>query len=123
MAEKLPVPVMPVLQGFMPDDYIRHIEAYGERLEPGMWVGVGSVCKRNGRPAAIMAVLLAIHVKRPDLRLHGFGLKRTALEDTQIRKMLTSADSMAWSFAARREEGDRNSWRTAKAYADRIMEL
>ena len=122
IAEKLPVPIMPVLQGFMPDDYIRHIDQYGERLQPGMWMGVGSVCKRNGRPSAIMAVLWAIHVKRPDLRLHGFGLKRTALEDGQIRKMLYSADSMAWSFAARYEGRDRHSWREAKAYADRIME-
>ena len=50
--EDRPVPIMPVLQGYDPDDYRRHLEAYGARLTFGLWVGVGSVCKRNGRPRA-----------------------------------------------------------------------
>jgi hypothetical protein len=43
---------------------------------------------------------MAIKNERPDLRLHGFGLKTTALADPLVRSMLWSADSMAWSFAA-----------------------
>lgn len=74
-----PGPVMPVLQGFAPDDYRRHIDAYAARLGDGAYVGVGSVCKRNSKPSAILGVLDAIHRSRPDLRLHGFGLKMTAL--------------------------------------------
>lgn len=67
-----PFEVMPVLQGFAISDYLRHIEMYGDRLSPGMWVGVGSVCKRQGNVAVIEDLLLAIKEVRPDLRLHGF---------------------------------------------------
>lgn len=80
--------IMPVLQGYAPEDYVRHIRMYGERLTPGMWVGVGSVCKRNADPRAIEAVLLAIHAERPDLLLHGFGLKLTALRSGLVRRLL-----------------------------------
>lgn len=118
--------IMPVLQGYDPVDYVRHIEMYGERLAPGAWVGVGSVCKRNGNPAAILRVLQAIKDKRPDLRLHGFGLKATALSSPYITALLHTADSMAWSFAARREGRNANDWKEAVKYAravnDRIYQ-
>ncbi|MCF6112331.1 hypothetical protein [Mesorhizobium muleiense] len=68
-----PFPVMPVLQGYAPPDYVRHVRMYGDRLKPGMWVGVGSVCKRNASPERIVEVLEAIKAIRPDLCLHGFG--------------------------------------------------
>lgn len=64
--------IMPVLQGYSPEDYVSHIRQYGDRLAVGAWVGVGSVCKRNGDPRSIEDVLLAIKEERPDLRLHGF---------------------------------------------------
>lgn len=71
-AEDLPFPVMPVLQGWSPADYVQHIRMYGDRLRPGMWIGVGSVCKRNSKVASVEDVLSAIKEVRPDLRLHGF---------------------------------------------------
>lgn len=94
-------PLMPVLQGFTPNDYLRHLVAYGHRLMPGMRVGVGSVCKRNSHPAVIEYILRQIKGARPDLRLHGFGLKMTALQRPEIRRLLHSSDSMAWSDAER----------------------
>jgi hypothetical protein len=106
--------VMPVLQGYAPQDYVDHLHQYGARLKTGAWVGVGSVCKRNGSPLAIEAVLSAIKAERPDLRLHGFGLKATALRSAVVYDLLFSADSMAWSFAARREGRNSNDWREAK---------
>lgn len=112
--------LMPVLQGFAPEDYVRHVEIYGDRLKPGMWAGVGSVCKRNGDPGQIEAVLLAIKRVRPDLRLHGFGLKITALASGLIRRLLYSADSMSWSFAARKQGRDGNSIEEAKAFACKV---
>lgn len=112
--------IMPVLQGYSPADYVSHIRQYGARLAPGAWVGVGSVCKRNGSPAAIEEILLAIKRERPDLRLHGFGLKVTALRSGLVRKLLHTADSMAWSFAARKQGRNANDWREAKAFGDRI---
>jgi hypothetical protein len=117
---KCPFPVMPVLQGYAPDDYVRHLVAYGDRLKPGMWVGVGSVCKRNGAPEKIVEVLEAIKAVRPDLRLHGFGVKFTALKHSGVRDLLATADSMAWSFAARYEGRDGNSPKEAQAFAAKI---
>lgn len=112
--------VLPVLQGYQPSEYVQHIRQYGERLTAGMWVGVGSVCKRNGNPNAIAAVLLAIKAERPDLRLHGFGCKTTALGSDLIRSLLHSADSLAWSFAARKEGRNANDWHEAEAFSHRI---
>lgn len=118
--------ILPVIQGYAPAEYVAHIRQYGRRLRRGMWVGVGSVCKRNGDPDAIAAVLLAIKQERPDLRLHGFGLKTTALTSDLIRSLLHSADSMAWSYAARRARnaGDlsrsANDWREADRFVEDI---
>lgn len=115
--------LMPVLQGQSPADYVRHLQAYGPRIESGAWIGVGSVCKRNGSPAEVLDILASIHAVRSDLRLHGFGLKKTALENPNIVRLLYSSDSMAWSFAARREGRDANDWREAAAYAAHIEEI
>ncbi len=112
--------VMPVAQGFTPGSYVEHLRMYGARLAQGQWVGVGSVCKRNGDPRQVAAVLLAIKRERPDLRLHGFGLKTTALADPLVRAQLETADSMAWSFAARREGRNPNDWQEAKRWASNI---
>lgn len=126
LAENTGVYILPVLQGYAPADYAAHVSQYGARLTPGMWVGVGSVCKRNGDRRAIEAVLLAIKTERPDLRLHGFGLKQAALSSGLVRDLLETADSMAWSFAARtaRHHGDKtrsgNDWREAKRWVESI---
>lgn len=112
--------IMPVLQGFAPEDYAQHIRMYGDRLTDGAWVGVGSVCKRNGDPRAIEAVLLAIHRERPDLRLHGFGLKTTALSSGLVHELLATADSMAWSFSARKQGRNANDWREAVRWVAKI---
>lgn len=114
--------VLPVLQGYAPSDYVAHLAQYGERLASGAWVGVGSVCKRNSDMGAIEAVLIAIKTARPDLRLHGFGVKTTALQSSIVRELLFSADSMAWSYAARRQGRSANDWREAKAFAQQIAQ-
>jgi hypothetical protein len=112
--------IMPVLQGYAPEDYAAHVKAYGDRLKPGMWVGVGSICKRNSNAHTIEAVLKAILAVRPDLRLHGFGIKITALQSTYVYDSLYSADSMAWSFNARKNGRNANDWREAVKFANKI---
>ena len=116
------IEVMPVLQGYHPRDYVDHLRQYGWRLARGAWVGVGSVCKRNSDPSAIRAVLLAIKAARPDLRLHGFGTKITALRSPTIRQLLASADSMAWSQHERKNGGDANDWEAAERFRLRCDE-
>jgi hypothetical protein len=122
-AENLPVPIMPVLQGYAPADYAKHLSDYGDDLTPGMWVGVGSVCKRNGNPERIVEVISAIKAVRPDLRLHGFGVKQTALAHGGVMEMLYSADSLAWSYAARKQGRNPHCWREAEAYQARVSAL
>ena len=108
--------IMPVLQGYEPEEYVSHIRQYGDRLAHRAWVGVGSICKRNSSPCLILEVLIAIKTERPDLKLHGFGLKTTALANGTIRRLLETADSMAWSFAARRNGTGANDWRNAESF-------
>jgi hypothetical protein len=112
--------VLPVLQGYGPGDYVRHLDQYGDRLPQGAWVGVGSVCKKNGKPTAVAAVLIAIAQHRPDLRLHGFGVKTTALREGTVRRLLWSADSMAWSRAARYQGRNGNDWREGELFRQNI---
>ena len=68
-------------------------------------------------------VLEAIKHERPDLRLHGFGIKTTALRRQLVRDLLFSADSMAWSYAARREGRDRNSPDEAAKFHHKIAKM
>lgn len=112
--------VMPVLQGYDPEDYVSHIRQYGSRLAYGAYVGVGSICKRNTNYATIEDVLLAIKRERPDLRLHGFGVKLTSLASGIVQDCLYSADSMAWSYGARLSGRNGNDWREAAAFVRRI---
>jgi hypothetical protein len=117
------VTILPVLQGYSPASYVEHLRRYGASLAPGAWVGVGSICKRNGNPAAIEDVLLAIHGARPDLRLHGFGIKTTALESGLVRDLLHSADSMAWSYGERMQGRSPNDVRAAARFGLRIRTM
>ncbi|MEU7480490.1 hypothetical protein AB0A63_31245 [Lentzea sp. NPDC042327] len=96
------VPWLPVLQGWSFEDYIRHDAMYREAgvfLGTQALVGLGSVCRRGSiRPIGEIAK----HFAERGYRLHGFGLKTTALR--AYAAYFTSADSLAWSEHARRRE-------------------
>jgi len=117
------VPIMPVIQGYEPTDYARHVSSYGELLGPNAYVGVGSVCKRNTNVGTVVHVLSSIKSVRPDLRLHGFGLKKTALASAEVRSLLYSSDSMAWSFSARKNGRNPNDWREAAKFVSDVKRL
>lgn len=112
--------ILPVLQGWTPADYVSHLQQYGDRLAFGAWVGVGSICKRNSTPRQIEEILIAIKSVRPDLRLHLFGVKLTALASGIVQELGYSCDSMAWSWNARRNGRDANDWREAERYVGRV---
>jgi hypothetical protein len=112
--------ILPVLQGYQPSEYVSHLKQYGDRLRTGAWVGVGSVCKRNSKPEQIAEIVSAIKRVRPDLRLHLFGIKLTALKNETVRELAWSTDSLAWSFAARRRGGGQNDWRVARAFVEKV---
>ena len=94
------LPFIPVVQGWRLRDYVACIDRYaaaGIDLASMPLVGLGSVCRRQatGEIGAIAAELAAA-----GLRLHGFGVKRLGL--SRYADNLESADSLAWSYAARR---------------------
>jgi hypothetical protein len=96
------LPIIPVLQGWTVDDYLRHIDLYravGVDLTAEPLVGLGSVCRRQGTDE-IGQIVVAVR-DAGVARLHGFGVKALGLR--RYGQMLTSADSMAWSMQARRE--------------------
>lgn len=96
------LPWLPVLQGWEPDDYLRHRDAYAERgidLTQEPRVGVGSVCRRQSTK---MAESLIHRLSADGISVHAFGFKRLGLPGTH--RALGSADSMAWSYRARRSD-------------------
>jgi hypothetical protein len=91
------LPIIPVLQGYSRDDYLRCADMYtaaGVDLESEPLVGLGSVCRRQATDE-----ILEIIESFPSLRLHGFGVKTLGLR--KYGHLLTSSDSMAWSFQSR----------------------
>ena len=120
LREATDAPLMPILQGWTVADYRRCLAAYGDILKPGEWVGVGSLVSRSRRAGTIRDILAEVKSLRGDLRLHGFGLGLMSLNDAAVRGLLFSADSMAWSYAARREGRDSNSLDEARRYAEAI---
>jgi hypothetical protein len=124
LSERSSVYIMPVLQGFEPSDYVRHLEDYSFLIPEYAWVGVGSVCRRNGNPDSLEDVFLAIKSARPDIKLHGFGLKIQALERPTVRTLLESSDSMAWSRAGQWDgENLNNDPRNALIYAAQVQSI
>lgn len=98
------LPFVPVLQGWDHEDYLRCADLYdaaGVDLAAEPVVGVGTVCRRQDTGFARQ---LMTDLHGMGLALHGFGIKGGGLS---YRDKMTSYDSMAWSFRARRDAGDR----------------
>lgn len=95
------IPWVPVVQGYHPDDYLRHVEMYQQGLVYPMsklpLVGVGSVCRRESTPE-LLGILRPL--SELGLKMHGFGVKVAGLLNGGAA-LLASSDSMAWSRAGR----------------------
>jgi hypothetical protein len=94
--------IIPAVQGQTVAHYEHCLTLYdraGVDLTAYPLVGVGSICRRQStaEAAAILSTLA-----EAGLRLHGFGLKLDGLRT--CADYLTSADSLAWSFDARRSD-------------------
>lgn len=126
-------PWIPVLQGWEPEDYERHEQMYldaGVELADCRRVGIGSICTRAHLPEIVDVIE---RLAGRGYALHGFGLKITALP--VVGHLLRSADSMAWSKAARhatedtrtaecQHDGDcRNCYVFAKRWHQRVIDL
>lgn len=95
------LPFIPVLQGWALDDYLRCFELYdraGVDLAACPLVGVGTICRRQGTKEA---ALILSRLAAEGLRCHAFGLKGSGIPN--VAPFLASSDSLAWSYAARRQ--------------------
>jgi hypothetical protein len=105
------VDIIPMVQGLVPDDFLRHADGYqraGVDLTRFPLVGVGSVAARQHTHVA--ARIVTGLATSTGLRLHGFGVKRAGL--FAYGRYLASADSMAWSATGRRVPGCRTGHRS-----------
>ncbi len=96
------LPIIPVVQGHTLEEYEKCCILYeqcGIRLRDLPLVGVGSVCRRESTQE--IADILA-WFSRMGIRTHAFGVKKAGLLNS--REHISSADSMAWSVNARRDE-------------------
>lgn len=113
--------LMPVLQGWEPEDYLEHLDMYNKvwahrRRKAGYayyfnsnwsvpeipeYIGLGTMCKRNGNPGEIEGILDLVLPKLIDYKVHLFGVKKTACKVANIRDRIHSADSMAYDFHLR----------------------
>lgn len=121
------LPFIPVLQGWCEGDYLDCMEAYEKKgliLKDQPLVGVGSVCRRQNTIA--VSVWISSWAQCYGLKIHGFGFKVEGLDF--LAPYLASADSMAWSFQARRmkrsgdKEADPNSLEFALEWRKNMLE-
>jgi hypothetical protein len=92
--------IKPVLQGDTPKAYFKCLDLYrqaGVDLTQESLVGLGSVCRRQ---STSQIHGLVRELATAGLKLHGFGVKTQGLN--RYGSLLASADSLAWSFQARR---------------------
>jgi len=121
------LPFVPVLQGWTLDDYLRCVDLYaraGIDLPALALVGIGSICRRQntGQVGLIVSTIAGLGIS-----LHGFGVKVAGL--STYADSLASADSMAWSFRARRSpalpgcthKSCANCLRFALAWREKVM--
>ncbi len=96
------LPFVPVLQGWTHSDYEQCLMLYqaeGIDLTRERLVGLGSICRRQ---AMNEVAQITWSLAESGIALHGFGVKSGGL--TKFAGALVSADSMAWSYRARRED-------------------
>lgn len=101
-AEFRMVPWLPVLQGWLPEDYRHAAKLYeqaGVDLSDGRLVGLGSICRRGSERE--IAELVEHFTLDRGMRLHGFGVSKKAL--SRIGWLLGSSDTQAWSYVSRAE--------------------
>ena len=95
------VPWLPVLQGWTAPSYLTHLRMYRSLglLQDEPLIGVGSLASRQ-QSEDVPKILTVL--KDQGLSVHAFGLSLAGLKN--VSGLISSADSMVWSFTARRRQ-------------------
>lgn len=88
---------IPVIQGWTIQDYLYCIKQYEKNGLIAPYMGVGSICRR-GSTREIAKILSIIKGELPDIKLHGFGVKKSVI-DLLPNGILYSIDTAAFMFA------------------------
>ena len=111
-----------VLQGYSLDEYLANLDKIKSMGLLTEHLGIGSICRR-GQSREIARIVRAIYNNVPrTVKLHGFGIKKSVLAQTDARFYLYSADSQSWDYEARY-----GAWLNGKyngqTYKDKIPRL
>lgn len=95
--------LMPVIQGWEPDHYLRCLDRLGGVLDGYDLVGVGSMCRRHVEGLrGVLQVVEALDRAAPaGMRFHLFGLKSQAAGELRGHPRVASVDSQAYGVRAR----------------------
>lgn len=89
-----------VVQGYEPEDYVRHAQ---ELVDHGLvtdTVGIGTMCGRDD-PELCLEIVNAVRSVLPDANIHAFGLDRNAYTKP-ILSEISSTDSLAYCYQYKR---------------------
>jgi hypothetical protein len=95
--------LMPVIQGWEPDHYLRCLDRLSGVLGGYQLVGVGSMCRRHVEGVrGVLQVVDALDRAAPaGMRFHLFGLKSQAAGELRGHPRIASVDSQAYGVRAR----------------------
>lgn len=115
--------IIPILQGKTASDYLNHLAQYGDAITQNAWVGVGGLKRRE--LSEVFSILTSIKMRRPDIKIHGYGLSKKQLSNNKIIGLLFSADSASGQLSGSKGSKYQNSRDPAFsiAYAQSIDEL
>ena len=112
-----------VVQGWTVQDYLENIDRIKDQGLLTERLGIGSVCRR-GQNREIARIIRAIHNNVPPwVKLHGFGIKVSALKYTDAKFNLYSADSMSWAIEAFGKYENNGKGATGKRIVDKLPVL
>lgn len=97
---------VPVIQGWLPSEYLYCIDALEAEglIKPVM--GIGSICRR-GKQEPIVEIIRHLCERLPRVKFHAFGVKINTLKynNGEILNYLDSIDTAAWQFNEKDELG------------------
>lgn len=90
-----------VVQGWEIEDYVYNLDMIKQQGLLTEHLGIGSVCRR-GQTQQIARIIRTVKKNVPSwVKLHGFGIKKSVLRDTDAKYHLFSADSQSWDYERR----------------------
>ena len=111
-----------VVQGWTVSDYLENIDRIKDQGLLTERLGIGSVCRR-GQNREIARIVRAIHNNVPSwVKLHGFGVKVSALKYTDAKFNLYSADSESWDYESRYGDWLKGKF-NGKTWKDKVPNL